>query len=55
MVNLKTLQSFLRGLEPFESSCLAFTRVGTSHCSITETTVQVSRVLFTGTDQLLRA
>ena len=42
MVNLETLQSFLRGLEPFGSSCLAFTRVGTSHCSITEITAQVS-------------
>ena len=46
MVNLKTPQSSLRGPGHFESSCLAFTQVGTSHSSITEIMVQVSRAYY---------
>ena len=42
MVKLETPQNFLRDLVLFESSCWAFTQVGTSHCSITEITAQVS-------------
>lgn len=42
VVKLKPPQNSLRGLEPFESSCLASIQVGTSHCFITETTAQVS-------------